>query len=117
MTATIDQQRHEHLAETIREVDVRRAVGNRLVHPSFRYQAAWREILRARRENPKFDVYEDDTGLIAWGVTFNHATGILYRNQRYGFDPVHSVFDIQRGLRSGCAIVADKWAVPHAYDR
>lgn len=35
----------------------------------------------------------------AQGVTYNHATGILFRNQPYGVEPEHGVFAIQRALR------------------
>jgi len=48
----------------------------------------------------KFNVYVGET-LIGDGVTFNHATGLLYRSQPYGVKPEHNVFEIQEALRGG----------------
>lgn len=45
-----------------------------------------------------YAVYDGDD--LLWdGVTFNHATGLLYRNQPFGVAPDHTTFDVQAGLR------------------
>jgi len=52
------------------------------------------------------------------GVTYNHATGLLYRSQAYGKAPEHGVLDIQKALREkGRCTVGNLTAISHRLDQ